>query len=101
MEVVVPAVVILVGNLFSGNPGSGRWEYITALFGWVGAVSWALWIVSLVVGPFLMPTESGRGVAEFLYLVGAFCVLQALSRDYERWFKPLVDRYMKIRNRSD
>ena len=31
---VVAAITILVSNLFSGHPGSRRWEVITALFGY-------------------------------------------------------------------
>ena len=39
---IVPAIIILVSNLFSGHPGSRRWEVITALFGYAAGISMVL-----------------------------------------------------------
>ena len=96
MELVIPAIVILVGNLFSGGYGSRRWKYVTALFGWVGGVAGALGLLFTVLEAFGVEPRIGR----FFFYVSAFCVLQALSRDYERWLKPLVERWIAARNRK-
>ena len=76
MEYIIPAIVILVGNLFSAPPGSRRWEVVTAAFGWTAGITLCLW---LVVGVF----ASQSWAAKYLVQVWAFCLLQALTRDWE------------------
>ena len=97
MEYIVPAVVILVGNLFSGPHGSRQWERITALFGWAAVIAFTLWLIASVLSLFGMGTR----IAEFFVPVWVLCLLQAVSRDYERMLNPIVDRLTKYRNQSE
>ena len=79
---IVPAVVVLVANLLSGRHASLRWETVTAIFGWGACIS----IAGLVVGSVFV----GRGViTDYLLQVAGFCLLTALSRDYEKILRPL------------
>lgn len=78
---VVPAVVILVANLLSGRHTSLRWETVTAVFGWAAAVS----MVALLVVAFF---ASDSAITAYLLQVSAFCLLTALSRDYEKFLRP-------------
>ena len=94
MELIIPAVIIFVGNVFSGSPGSLRWEYISAFFGWTGGAALLLWVVCLGIG-----WESlGRHI---LFPIAAFCLLYVASRDYERILKPFVDRWLKRRAKGE
>jgi hypothetical protein len=79
---IVPAVVILVANLLSGRHASLRWETVTAVFGWGAGVSMA---ALLVAGIFARDSA----ITEYLLQVSAFCLLTALSRDYEKILRPL------------
>ena len=88
MELVIPAMIVLIGNLFSGSRGSLRWENVTAFFGWTAGTVFLLWLV----GMFLLPEFWTR---EILFPIWAFCLLQALTRDYEKILKPVVDRWFK------
>ena len=36
---IVPAVIILIANLLSGQHSSLRWETVTAVFGWGAGIS--------------------------------------------------------------
>ena len=84
-------VVILIGNLFSGHPGSRRWECISALFGWIGVIALVLWLIVSVVGVFaVIPSW----VNEVLVPTWSLCILQAVTRDGERSLKPFVDRWL-------
>ena len=79
---IVPAVVVLVANLMSGRHASLRWETVTAIFGWAACVS----IVALVI-VWVLARDSL--VMEYLLQVAGFCLLTALSRDYEKILRPL------------
>ena len=48
---IIPAVVLLLANLLSGRHGSFRWETVTAIFGWVGAVSLAALLALSIFAP--------------------------------------------------
>lgn len=85
MEYIVPAVIVLFGNLFSGDRGSQSWENVTAIFGWTAGLSF----VTAFVGMWVWP-EAARS---YLFPCFAFCLLQALSRDYERLLGPFIDRW--------
>ena len=50
MEYVIPAAIVLFGNVFSGSRGSRQWETVTALFGWVAGIAGALWLLCLFLG---------------------------------------------------
>lgn len=79
---IIPAIVILVANLLSGPHSSHRWEYVTAVFGWGSGISLAILLVVQIAFP------DSSASAYLLQLFG-FCLLTALSRDYERILMPL------------
>jgi hypothetical protein len=83
---IVPAVIMLVGNLLSGKHGSSRWETVTAVFGWVAGVSLLAYLLALMFFP-------GSPAKEFLMQIAGFSMLTALSRDYERILHPLFNRH--------
>lgn len=78
---IVPAVIILVANLLSGKHGSLRWETVTAFFGWSAAISF----VSFLAVRILARDSAANG---YLLQILGFCLLTALSRDYERILRP-------------
>lgn len=82
---IVPAVIVLVGNLLSGKNGSSRWESVTAVFGWTAAVSLVAFLLAAIFFP-------GTPAKDFLLQILAFSLLTALSRDYERILHPLFNR---------
>lgn len=74
---IVPAVIILVANLLSGRHGSLRWETVTAVFGWAAVISFVLFLIIKMV--------SCDSLANgYLLQIFGFCLLTALTRDYER-----------------
>jgi len=79
---IVPALVILAANLLSGKHSSLRWETVTAIFGWGTiaflSISIALYVVTL------------SDLANYAVQASMFCLLTALSRDYERILHPLM-----------
>jgi hypothetical protein len=79
---IVPAIVVLVANLLSGPHSSLRWEYVTAIFGWGAGIS----LLALLVVTFVFP---GSTATAYLGQLFGFCLLTALSRDYERILRPL------------
>jgi hypothetical protein len=79
---LVPAVAILVANLLSGKHGSLRWETVTAIFGWSAAISFIAFLAVTI----LAHDSSAKG---YLLQMFGFCLLTALSRDYERILHPL------------
>lgn len=83
LEYVGPAIVVLVGNLLSGPPGSRSYEVVTAMFGYASVGILVLWGLGALVGV--------EGFREYAVPTASFCLLQALSRDYERLLRPLVD----------
>ena len=94
MELIIPALILLVGNVFSGSPGSRRWKVVSELFGWIGAAA-----VLLTIGCFAVGWEFlGRHI---LFPIGAFCLLYVVSRDYEKILKPIADRWLKRRAKGE
>ena len=79
---IIPAVVVVVANLLSGPHSSNRWEVVTAFFGWGAAVS----LVVALIASFGWPHTVLRAYAVQALV---FCLLTALSRDYERLLRPL------------
>jgi hypothetical protein len=79
---IVPAVALLVANLMSGRHASLRWETVTAIFGWAAGLS----IVALVIVNVFARNST---MTDYLLQVAGFCLLTALSRDYERILRPL------------
>ena len=102
MEYVIPAVIVLIGNVFSGAPGSRQWETVTALFGWVACIAITLWLLCLVLG-WVLGWVLGLEfwARHVLFPIWIFCLLQALSRDYEKFLKPLADRWLRRRNQTE
>ena len=79
---VIPAVVVLAANLMSGPHASLRWEYVTAVFGWGAGIC----LVGFLFVHIAFPSSS---VGTYLFQLFSFCLLTALSRDYERILRPL------------
>jgi uncharacterized membrane protein YuzA (DUF378 family) len=79
---IVPAVIVLIANLLSGKHGSLRWETVTAIFGWAAAIS----IVAFLLVTILAHDSAAK---DYLLQLFGFCLLTALSRDYERIFRPI------------
>jgi len=91
MELIIPGVIVFVGNVFSGSPGSRQWKLITALLGWSAGGALILWAACAVLGADLWARQ--------IFLpIWTFCLLQALSRDYTRLLKPMADRWTKRQN---
>lgn len=82
---IVPAVIILIGNLFSGKHGSSRWEIVTAVFGWTAVLS----LIAYFPAAKFFPGSTAR---DFFLQIFGFSLLTALSRDYERILHPLLNR---------
>ena len=94
MELIIPGVIVFVGNVFSGSPGSRQWEFITALFGWSAVVALTFWLACAVLGVEIWARQ--------IFLpIWTLCLLQALSRDYTKVLKPIANRWMKRRNLGD
>ena len=80
---LIPAAIIVIANVLSGSHESRRWETVTMIFGLIGGAS----IVAIFITPyFLRELTAAKG---YLMQVGGFCLLTALSRDYEKWLRPL------------
>ena len=79
---LVPAVVLLAANLLSGKRSSLRWEFVTAIFGWGACFS----IVAYAV---LSIFASNSSASDYLLQTGAFCLITALGRDYEKILSPI------------
>ncbi len=79
---IVPAIIVLVANLMSGHHTSLRWEVVTAVFGWTTFVSFLAVVVVSIVNP-------DSPASNYLFQIAGFCLLTALSRDYERILRPL------------
>ena len=79
---LVPALVILVANILGGSHTSSRWEYVTAIFGWTAGLSLSAFLVLEVAGP-------ASVASDYVLQLFGFCLITALSRDYERILKPL------------
>lgn len=82
---IVLAVIILAANLLSGKHGSLCWETVTAIFGWAAAISFTVFLVVTILVAIL---GYGSGAKDYLLQVFGFCLLTALSRDYERILRP-------------
>ncbi len=98
MEYIISAAIILVANVCSGNYGSRRWEYISAIFGWVGTIAFILWFIFLIIG--FINSSMVWIAREFLFPVAGFCIFTFLGRDYEKIIKPCVDRWWKSHDRK-
>ena len=94
MEYLIPAVIVFIGNVFSGSPGSRQWQVVSALFGWGAVAGMSIWLVCLFTG-------SEFWARQICFPIWVFCVLQLLSRDYLGIVKPIADRWVKRRNLGD
>lgn len=77
LEYIVPAVIIVLCNVFHGDPNQRSYEIITACFGWciVPAMIFYLFI--------------GNEVA---FQITMFCMIAAFSRDYEKTLKRIFGK---------
>ena len=74
---IVPAIIILIANLMSGKHSSLRWEYVTAIFGWGAVITLPIFLVTVF---FFQKSP----ITAYLGQLAGFCLLTALSRDYEK-----------------
>lgn len=79
---VVPALIILIANLLSGPHSSLRWEWVTAVFGCGTLVFVFLGLIGSLV-------PMANDYSLFFFQAAGFCLLTALSRDYEKILRPL------------
>ena len=96
MEYVITAAVVLAANLLSNRVGSWLYESATAVFGWIGAVSMLLWLVSHIASAFFPSTLA---VSKLMAPIWMFCVMTAIARDYEKILKPWFDRFIEKQQR--
>ena len=75
----IPALIIIVSNVFGGEHDSERYSIVTAFFGWLAGICILL---GLLIGFFSSDFSS------YFYQVGMFSMITAISRDYERILKP-------------
>lgn len=87
MEYVVPGLIILIGNLLSGPHGTITYEIVTACYGWAAVFSLSLW---MLVSVFFSQDAANT----YLIPVFGLCLIQALSRDYEKMLRPIVDKLL-------
>ncbi len=92
--ILIPSIVILIANIFSDKHGSYRYECVTAIFGWTVVLSFALYIfVTLIL---LFHSFSWiQNCKQPLLTIFYFCIITALSRDYEKILKLLIDSFHK------
>jgi hypothetical protein len=79
---VVPAAIIIAANLLSGKHSSLRWESITAIFGWGAGISLLAFVLAIIFFP-------SSSIGTYFGQIAGFCLITALSRDYERILRPL------------
>ena len=97
---IIPAIIVLVGNIFGGPHGSRRWEIVTAAFGWTAVVAVLLWFflevaiyLSAAIGMGIDCGDTGRDTArKYLLQTFSFALLSAVTRDYEKMLFPLFNR---------
>jgi len=80
---IVPAFIILIANLMSGQHSSLRWETVTAIFGWGTVIG----VIAVIVLSIFAPNTNAQTYA---IQVAGFCLLTALARDYEKILHPLM-----------
>ena len=80
---IVPAIIILIANLMSGQHSSLRWETVTAIFGWGTFVA----LFCVILFSTVIPNTTAQAYA---IQVAGFCLLTALTRDYEKILYPLM-----------
>lgn len=82
----IPAAIIVLSNVFGGEHDSLCYSVVTAVFGWLAGICILLWLpISLFSSDF----------SNYVFQVGMFSFITAVSRDYERIFKTLFKRESK------
>lgn len=86
MDVLIPCIVIVISNVCSDYPGGRRWEFISASFGYVAAIS----LTAVIILPW---PSSLEWLQQIFMQIATFSLVTALSRDYEKIFKPLAEKF--------
>ena len=97
---IIPAIIVLIGNLFGGSHGSRRLEIVTAAFGWTALVAVLLWVLleiavylSAAMGTGIDLGDMGREIVrKYLLQTFGFALLSAITRDYEKMLFPFFNR---------
>lgn len=96
---IVPTLIIFIANVFSDKHGSFRYEFISAIFGWVGGgcLLLALLLQIMQVITIFMSVKFPwiSVVVKHLYEIAWFALLTVISRDYEKILKPIIDKKWK------
>ena len=79
---IVPAIVIVLCNVYGGEPGTHQYQFTTAWFGWMA--------VATMLPALFMP---GSLVCD----VFLFSLIAALSRDYEPTLRSVRDNWNRRR----
>ncbi len=81
MDHLIPAIIILISNLFSGDHNSRSYEIVTAIFGAFSAITFIL---------IFIPIFSNIIPSKILIEIFGFSLITALARDYEKLIKKLI-----------
>jgi hypothetical protein len=65
-----------LATFYSGEPGSARWENITACFGWAAATALIVWLLASMTGY--------HKIAGYGLIVFPFLLWRALLRDWKK-----------------
>lgn len=92
IEVIIPSIIITVANIFSYEPNTKRYKYITALFGWSGGILLFISILLQILLFLLSVIENIQwatliSLSQILFQFGILCVVSAMSREYEAYLK--------------
>jgi hypothetical protein len=87
LEYYIPAAIILIANIFSGEYGSNSYENITALFGWTSCIALFISLISpLALLFYPSPVlETTQQISSQVFILSS---ITALSRDFEKILKP-------------
>jgi len=80
---IVPAIAVVLANVLGGDHNSHKYEFYTAIFGWTAALG----LISGFIVSFF-----ASDIAAYFYQVGAFGLITALARDYEKLLKLLLNK---------
>jgi hypothetical protein len=65
-----------------------RWETVTAIFGWTACVSIVAWMILSAVA--YLVAGHNWPLNGYLFQLGGFSLLTAVSRDWEKVLRPLL-----------
>lgn len=88
IEYIIPSIIIVISNVFGGDYRSRKYEIVTAIFGWLGAISLTLYFILLLIRSFLAPNFK-YDIEHYIVHITWFTLLAAFSRDWEKLLKQI------------